>query len=199
MEIISYNELVDDAIFFNFLKTESLEVEQPASVNIWSDNWETSSNTLPYLLSNGKRFDGVNGEFYILFKNDVIVACGGVYISDFDQNIAIAGVRTWVSKEYRHLSLNKDYLLTEQKKWAIGKNMKIIALSFNEYNKNIIQIFKRNRLGEKTGRINSRNSKNMFYNGVNEVPFQVTIQHTPQWVIYEKIDENFNFDWTKLK
>jgi hypothetical protein len=80
----------------------------------------------------------------------------------------------------------------------MNKNIKMIALSFNEYNKNIIQIFKRNRLGEKPGRINSREPHNIFYSGLHEVNFPVTIQYTRQWIIYEKIDNTFNFDWSKL-
>jgi len=199
MKIVRYSDLADNAEFFNFLKSESLEIEQPASVNLWADNWESNVHTLPYILTNTKRFDSINGEFYIVYDNNKIIACGGVYISEFDPAIAIAGVRTWVGKDYRHLSLNKDYLLVEHKKWAVNINMKMIALSFNEYNKNIIQIFKRNRLGEKSGRINSREPKNIFYNGLNEVQFPVTIQYTPQWVIYEKIDDTFDFDWSTLK
>ena len=199
MKIIRYSELIDNIDFFNFLKTESLEVDQPAYVNLWAENWKTNAHTLPYILTKTKRFDGINGEFYILYDNNTIIACGGVYISEFNKDIAIAGVRTWVNKNYRHLTLTKDYLLVEHKKWAVGKNMKMIALSFNKYNKNIIQIFKRNRLGEKPGRINSREPKNMFYNGLNEVTMQVTIQYTPQWVIYETIDDTFEFDWLTLK
>jgi hypothetical protein len=199
MKIVHYSDLSDNSEFFDFLKTESLEVDQPACVNLWSKDWEINVHTLPYILTNTKRFDGINGEFYIIYNDDKIVACSGVYISDFSTDIAIAGVRTWVNKNYRHLTLNKDYLLVEHKKWAMDKNMKIIALSFNDYNKNIIQIFKRGRLGEKSGRINSRESKNLFYNGLCEVKFPVTIQYTPQWVIYEQLDSSFKFDWDTLK
>jgi len=199
MKITRYSDLNNNIEFFNFLKTQSKEIEQPASVNLWSEDWETNVHTLPYILTNTNRFDGTNGDFFILYDNDKIVACGGVYTSEFSKDIAIAGVRTWVAKEYRHLTLNKDYLLVEHKKWAIDRNMKMIALSFNEYNKNIIQIFKRGRLGEKPGRINSRKPIHLFYNGLHEVKFPVTIQYTPQWVIYEKLDENFDFDWSVLK
>ena len=199
MKIVHYSDLSDNSEFFDFLKTESLEVDQPACVNLWSKDWEINVHTLPYILTNTKRFNGINGEFYIIYNDDKIVACSGVYISDFSTDIAIAGVRTWVNKNYRHLTLNKDYLLVEHKKWAIDKNMKMIALSFNDYNKNIIQIFKRDRLGEKSGRINSRESKNLFYNGLCEVKFPVTIQYTPQWVIYEQLDSSFEFDWNTLK
>jgi hypothetical protein len=199
MKIIRYSELADNTDLFSFLKIESAEIDQPASINLWAEHWETNVHTLPYILTKTKRFDSINGEFYILYDNNTIIACGGVYVSEFSKDIAIAGVRTWVNKQYRHLNLNKDYLLVEHKKWALDKNMKMIALSFNEYNKNIIQIFKRNRLGEKAGRINSREPKHMFHNGLNEVTVPITIQYTPQWVIYEKIDDTFEFDWSTLK
>jgi len=201
MIIKNYNYIDQDEKddFFNFLKSESFEMNQPASINLWADDWESNVHTLPYILTKTKRFDGINGDFFILYDDDKIVACGGVYVSDFSKDIAIAGVRTWVKKDYRHLALNKDYLLVEHKKWAIDKNMKMIALSFNDYNKNIIQIFKRGRLGEKPGRINSREQKNMFYNGLQEVKFPVNIQYTSQWLIYERLDNSFEFDWDIIK
>jgi hypothetical protein len=199
MRIVRYTDLIDTTEFFSFLKTESHETTQPASVNLWADDWGNKNNTLPYLLTHTNRFDGVNGEFFILFDNDKIIACSGVYISEFNKNISLAGVRTWINKNYRHLTLNKDYLLVEHKKWCTNCKIKMIALSFNDYNKNIIQIFKRGRLGEKTGRTSSREPMHLFYNGLNEVSFPVTIQHTKQWVIYEKLDKDFEFDWSTLK
>ena len=90
-------------------------------------------------------------------------------------------------------------MLVEHKKWCINRNIKLIALTFNDYNKNIIQIFKRNRLGESNARVNKREPNNLFYNGIEEVEFPVIIQHTPQWVIYEKLDKSFNFDWATIK
>ena len=199
MKIIRYSELIDNIDFFNFLKAESLETSQPASINLWTENWQSDSHTLSYILTNTTRFNGVNGEFYILSDNGKIIGCSGVYISEFSKDIVIVGVRTWINKKYRHLGLNKDYLLVEQKKWATNRNAKIIALSFNEHNKNIIQIFKRNRLGEKPGRIKSREPKHIFYNGLLEINFPVTIQYTKQWVIYEKLDPNFEFNWISIQ
>jgi hypothetical protein len=199
MKIVRYSELVTNIEFFNFLKTESLEISQPASTNLWAEDPKSNCHTLLYILTNTTRFNGVNGDFHILYDNDKIVACSGVYISEFSKDVAIAGVRTWVNKEYRHLALNKEYLLAEQKKWAIAKNAKIIALSFNEYNKNIIQIFKRTRLGETSERIKNRKTKHMFYNGLQEVKFPVIIQYTKQWVIYEELNSEFTFDWNTIK
>jgi len=199
MQIKTYQKLQNKEQFIDFCQYESQLQEKDAKDNMWSDDWKNKSNTLPYILENTNRFDGINGEFFILFDGDTIVACGGVYGSAFNNQIALAGVRTWVKNGYRHLSLNKEYLLVEHKKWCVDRNIKLIALSFNDYNKNIIEIFKRNRLGEKNERINKREPKNLFYNGMEEVGFPVIIQYTPQWVIYEKLDKNFNFNWESVK
>jgi hypothetical protein len=180
--------------FFSFLKSTQ-QKKSPASVNMWNEQWKTKPETLPFLLENTKRFNGTNGEFHILYDNKIPIACGGVYISEFSKYIALVGVRTWVSDEYRHASILREFILPFQKKWCIENNIKIAALSFNEYNKNLIQVFKRRRLGESTDRLNSRQPHHLFFNGVNEVPYPVVIQYTSQWVIYEQLDLNFEFDW----
>jgi hypothetical protein len=184
--------------FFNFLKIEVTRSKDPAACNMWSDNWIFENNTLPYILERSARFKEPNGQFFILTHNEKIIGCSGVYESQFNPNIAIAGVRTWIDQDYRNNSINREYLLPAQKKWAEDKGYKIIALTFNDYNKNIIQIFKRNRLGEKNNRLGSREPYHLFYNGLNEVDFPVVIQHTPQWVIYEKLDPSWEYDWGNI-
>jgi hypothetical protein len=198
MQIKTYKSLEDKQQFLTFCKEQSLLDDNQSSVNMWSDD-VNNHHTLPYILENTNRFDGINGEFFVLFDGDKIAACGGVYLSDFSKQIALAGVRTWVNQDYRHLSLHRNYLLVEHKKWCVERQVKLVALSFNDYNKNIIEIFKRNRLGEKNNRINNREPKHIFYNGVEEVGFPVMIQYTPQWVIYESLDKDFLFDWTTIK
>lgn len=199
MLVVSYNNLKNKQDFLDFCKTQSLEKNKNASINMWNDDWENKPETLPYLLEKTTRFNDVRGDFFVVYHNNDIVACSGVYISNFHPLIGIAGVRTWVKKEYRHLALNKDFLLAEQKKWCLSNNLKIIMLTFNDYNKNIIQIFKRNRLGELNGRISSREPKHLFYNGLNEITFPVTIQYTKQWAIYEKLDLDWEFDWEGIR
>jgi len=199
MKVDIYRHLTDKEIFFNFCRVQSIEQNQSAAPNMWHHDWINNKHTLPYILEKTNRFDGNEGEFFIVWDNNAIVACGGVYISDFDSQIGIAGVRTWVKKEYRHLALNKDYLLAAHKKWCIEHQTKMVALTFNEYNKNIIQIFKRNRLGEKNGRMADRKPHHMFFNGLHEVPFAVDIQYTTQWVIYEKLDPDWDFNWSILQ
>jgi hypothetical protein len=183
--------------FFKFCLDCSLE-DQPAAKNMWEDDWYNKSHTLPYILEIEKRFINPNGEFFILFDNDHIIGCSGVYKSAFDSNISIAGVRTWTDKKYRHESINREYFFPAQKKWSIDNNIKIISLTFNDYNKNIIEIFKRKRIGEQIDRLTTRKPKHLFYSNFNQVPFLVNVQQTPQWVIYENLAD-YNFDWHSIR
>jgi len=187
---LNFDELCD------FCKIESFDVKQPASVNMWSKDWRVSNNTLPYILLNTDRFDSPNGQLYILRANSKIVGCSGVYISDFSSKICLAGVRTWINYKHRNNLLVREYFLPYQKQWAIKNNIPIIALSFNEYNKNIISIWSKQRLGEIRPK---RLPKHFGYNGVHVLEFPVIIQHTLQYVIYELLDPHFIFDWTTIK
>lgn len=180
--------------FFIFCKNQTEKSKDPAAVNMWG----SSTNTLSYLLTKTKRFKEPKGNFYILYDESQIAACGGVYISDFDINIGILGVRSYVIKEYRNNSLIRDYILPACKDWSVTNKLKILSLTFNDYNKNLIEIFKRRRLGD-TEKIKTREPKNLFYNNFNEVTFPVVIQNTKQWVVYEVLDSEYYFDWSKIK
>lgn len=199
MRIVAYNNLSisEKECFYSFLKSTQLE-SKPAGINMWHDYWVNKNNTLPFILENTDRFNSVNGEYHILFDGLTIVACGGVYISNFSQDVALIGVRTWVNKNYRNNSILREYLLPVQKSWCQENDIKIIALSFNDYNKNLIQVFKKRRLGETKERIKTRNPHHLFYSNFNEVQFPVIIQYTKQWIIYEKIDATINFDWDSI-
>jgi hypothetical protein len=197
MILKSYFDLTEKEIdqFYNFCQTVATTYDSPAAKNMWGDD----NNTLPYLLNNSDRFDYPNGDFSVLFDNGKVIACSGVYKSSFDSNVGIAGVRTFVIDEYRHLSLNREYFLVEQKKWCVDNGIKVIMLTFNEYNKNLIAVFKRRRLGESKDRCNTREPKHLFYNNFNEVQFPLNIQYTKQWAIYEKLDKDYNVDWEDIR
>jgi hypothetical protein len=180
-------------IFFKFLK--SIDTPDPASNNMCDDDGENKNYTLPYILEKTTRFKEANGEFHIVFDDDKIIACGGVYLSNFSQHIAIAGSRTWVDKKARNKLIMREVLLPRQKAWSIEQGSKLIAISVNEYNKNLLKPFKRIRLGEDKNRMTARQPHHLFYNGAIEVKFPVTIQYTKQWVLYEKLDPRFEFDW----
>lgn len=191
---ITFDQTIQED-FFKFCKEASLQ-NDPAAVNMWSDDWPVQSHTLPYILTNTNRYLSPNGEFFIILDNSKIIGCSGIYLSDFNSQIALAGCRTWINKEYRNKSLPREILLPAQKKWAQDCNASAVGLTFNEYNKNLINTWKRVRLGEQRS---PRESHHLFYSNFNEVDFSVTIQYTKQWVIYEKLDPTFNFDWTSIQ
>jgi hypothetical protein len=200
MRVSTYNNLsaVEKINFYSFLKSTQLE-SKPANTNMWHDEWSNAKHTLPFILNNTERFNNGNGVYHIVFDGETIVACGGVYISNFSQDVALIGVRTWVNKIYRNQSILREHLLPIQKSWCQEKNIKIIALTFNDYNKNLIQVFQKRRLGETKERITTRQPHHLFYNNLIKVEFPVVIQYTKQWVIYETLDSTFNFDWKSIE
>jgi hypothetical protein len=196
-KIISYQELTpnQNQTFFEFLREARNETTQPAHENMWDDDWNNNPSTLPYLLENTTRFT-IGGKYHIAFDGDNIIGCSGIYTSAFCPDLAIAGTRSWIKKEYRNLLLSREFLLPVEKAWAIENKFKAIAICFNDYNKNLIKLWHRIRLGEKR---TPRQSHHLFYNGVNELEFPVTIQYTKQWVMYEKLDPLFEFDWSTIR
>ena len=147
-----------------------------------------------YILENTNRFK-INGFYQVLFDDDKVIASGGGYASEFSNDIAILGTRTWIQKDHRHKLISREYLLPNEKKWAIENGFKAIMLTFNQYNKNLIKLWYRSRLGESRS---IRESRHFGFNGVTEIEFPVTIQFTKQWIIYEKLDEDFCFDWNSI-
>ena len=195
--ILAYSDMTlpQRDIFFEFLKEARKETTQPAHENMWDNDWKNKNNTLPYLLECTNRFTS-GGKYNVAFDGDQIVGCSGVYTSAFCSELAIAGTRTWIHKDYRNKSIAREYLLPAEKAWVIENNFKAIAICFNDYNKNLTKIWKRLRLGEKR---TPRQSHHMFFNGVNALEFPVTIQYTKQWIMYEKLDPSFDFDWDSMK
>lgn len=180
--------------FLNFCRTASKEIDEPAHRNMFSQNWNVDPNTLPYHIYVSNRFKK-NGNFFIGMINEEIIAASGVYVSEFDKNVAIGGVRSWVNKKYRGKFIIGRHLLPLQLFWAKEKKLKTIALTFNEYNKRLLPYFRRSGFGIKK----NRNVNSLFYNGLHEVSHPLTIQHTKQWAIYHKIDETYDPVWEKIK
>lgn len=196
-----YNQLTQEEKqrFFDFCRQASGEFGQPAAKNMWARNTFVKPWTLGYRLEKSDDFVEPKGNFYVLFDDDFVVACSGVYRSDFNDEIYIASVRSWIEKSYRNKLINKRFFLPTERKWAIDRGAKIITLSFNDYNRNIIEIFKRNRLGESNSRIGRRDETDLFYKNFNELEFPVIIHGSKQWICYEQLDQDFDFDWSQIR
>ena len=184
---------VDQALFFRFCKEAFIDVSMPAHANMWDDEWETATHTLPYLLEIEKRFE--HGKFCVLYHNKEIIGCSGVYQSDFSKDICLVGIRSWIHKAHRGKFLLGRYVYPEQIKWAKQHNYKHAVISFNDYNKDLRNVFLRNGLGI----VKNRQVDSLFYNGVNEVDFPVEIKYTKQWILYEKLDPTWEFDYSVIR
>lgn len=193
------SRLFDDeqfkASFFSFCKSAFEEKDHPAHTNMWDDNWDQNNNTLLYHLYVSKRLCCDTGETFILKKEDQMIAVSSIYVSPFDENVAIGGVRSWVNAEFRGRFMIGRHLLPLQLAWAKNKKLKTIALTFNEYNRDLIKYFKRTGFGIKK----NRNPNSLFHNGLHEVKFPINLQYTKQWAIYHKIDEEYCPDWENIK
>ena len=180
----------------NYCSNAFLEKSEPSYVNMYAPDWENNVVSLPYLIYCSDRFKNGNGDmFALLDQNDNICALSGVNISDFDHNVALGGVRTWLNKKLRGKFIVGWYLLPAHLAWAKGKGLKTIALTFNDYNKRLLPYFKRAGVGIRK----NRTPNSMFYNGQFHVDFPVVINYTKQWVIYHKIDEQYKPDWESIK
>lgn len=135
----------------------------------------------------------LNGTFHILMDDEQIIGCSGAYISNFSQDVALLGCRSWLIKEVRNKSYVRDLLLPAQRRWALTRGAKIVALSFNEHNKNLRELFLRGVVKRV-----KRDRTMMFYANINVLDYPVKIQHVPQWVIYEKFTD-WDFDWQSIR
>jgi hypothetical protein len=181
---------------FNFCKQAFEEKSQPSHTNMWHDDWENVTSTLPYLIYKGNRFTNNNGDMFILLNNsNKILGISGVNVSDFDANVALGGVRSWLNADLRGKFVIGRNFLPIHLKWAKDHAMKAMALTFNDYNKKLINNFKRSGLGIKK----QRNPDSMFYNGHHYVDFPVSINYTKQWVVYHKIDEEYHPNWESIR
>lgn len=181
--------------FLDFCRSAYHQKDDPAHVNMWSEDWQSNYETLPYHIFSSGRLCSDTGETFILKDDDKIIAVSSIYVSPFDDNISIGGVRSWVIKEHRGEFMIGRHLLPLQLKWAKHKDQKAIVLTFNEYNRRLLNYFRRSGFGIKK----KRNPDSLFYNGLHEVPFPINLQFTKQWAIYHKIDENYEPDWDLIK
>ena len=161
------------------------------SLNLWDGGWENKPHTLPYILKNTAQFSD-NGQLSMVFDDDILIAVGGVYVSDFSKDVALAGVRTWVDKKYRNQQIIRNFVLPANKQWVRQRQVPVIALTFNEYNKNLIKLFS---AGQKRY---TRQLHNIFAENFNVVDFPVIIRNTIQWVIYEQLGST-DFSWVTIK
>jgi len=181
--------------FFDFCKNAYQFKTDPAHINMWRDNWNEHPETLPYIIMLSTKFIHGKGEFFVLEIDGNIEAVSGIYRSEFDNLVAIGGIRSWVNERYRGNFLIGRHIMPYQVQWAKDNNYKTIALTFNEYNKKLINYFIRSGFGIKK----KRTERSLFFKGVYVLPYTLKIQNTEQWIIYDKLDQDYEPMWEKVK
>ena len=183
-----------------FCKECELELDKPAKENMEFTDWENKPNTLLYLLLKTNQFSKNNGIFSFLYDNDRIVASSGAYKSEFDENVVIGAVRAWKSSKFRGGYFIANNIMPYHLNWAKENNSKIFALTFNEYNYKLMRIMNRSEKYEK-----SRNShflfgskRPTFYQDMDVLPFTVLIKNTKQYVLYTKLDIDYEPKWPRI-
>ncbi len=188
--------LTHKEIILDYCKQAFAEKEQPGHANMWHDDWENQPATFPYLVYSSDRFKNGNGMMLLLLDNeDNILGTSGANVSEFDNNVVLGGVRTWLNKELRGQFIMGRYVLPHQLSWATTAGHKTLALTFNDYNKRLIPYFARSGLGIQK----KRKPGSLFYNGQYILDFPVTINYTKQWVIYHNIDDLYQPDWESIR
>lgn len=196
MQSIHYYDLNAEQknLFFEFLQRTHKNSPNPAYANMWHEQWHEKNNTLPFILEKTDRFK--NGLFQVLFDQGNIVGCSGAYTSEFSPEVAILGTRLFVCEEYRNQLVFREELLPRERAWAIKTKHRAVMLTFNEYNKNIMVLWFRTRLGKK---LDQRQPYHFGFNGLTKIDFPIKIQFTRQYAMYEKLDPTFSYDWNQIK
>jgi hypothetical protein len=198
MQVIEFSTLsipvkiLDDIV----LLCQQAEQEQtkPAYENMKVKDWETNTNSLLYILQKTSRFSKNQGMFSCLYDQEKLIAISGCYTCDWDTNVVIGGVRAWVVPEYRARYLQSLYLLPAQKRWALENKCAVFALTFNDYNKKLMNIITRSGKYQNKAKKGVGHTRPEFYDNFVLLPKKVIIQYTPQWVIFEKLRE-YSVNW----
>ena len=133
----------------------SLAADERLAPNWLPDDWESKTSSLFYLLHREGRFSEGRGRFFLLYDQDRLVACSGVYLSAWSNQVAVGGVRTFTHPRYRMAFAREtgkfyhsDILLPWQFEWARRQGCVAFALSFTEESKTLLEFLRRIGRGE---------------------------------------------------
>lgn len=183
-----------------FCETVEQEKSKPAWENMAFTDWQNKPQTLLYVLLKTNRFTENKGVFSFLYDNNIIVASSGAYISDFDPQVVIGGVRAWKLNTLRGGYYISKNIMPIHEDWAVKNNAKVFALTFNEYNFELMQ--KMNRSGQWERARKSRflfgSLRDTYYQDMNVLPYKVLIQQTVQHVLYKNLIDGYSPSWPKI-
>lgn len=183
----------------SFCEKAGSENKHDAAINMQVHEWQNQPQSLLYLLCIEKRFHSTRGGLFLLISDNEIIALSGYYKADFNDQIYIMGVRSWVLKPYRLNLLIADYLLTSQFEKIKTFKAKMAIITFNESTKAFADLIQRTN--------KNLHIENKFFFGKNYpkiyedmvlVDFPVNIKKTKQWILIKKLSD-IEFDWNTLR
>lgn len=182
-----------------FCRIAGQESKHPASVNMDSSNWKTNKASLLYLLLIEGRFKKSNGGLYCYYEQDEIIAVSGFYKSDFDPDIYLCGVRSWVLKKYRLNLLLTEKIIPLQLEEISKRTGKAAVISFNDSTKSFAKLVERsNKSPESKIKLFFGNRYPKMYEDMIFHEKPVIIKNTKQWILVKYLQPH-PFDWSSLE
>jgi len=162
------------------------------------NDWENKPHTLLYVFLKTERFNKDQGGLVLLYDNNTLLGVSGYNVSHFNSEVYILGARTLIDKNHRHKLLMSNYFIPIQID-LVKDQAKMVVFLFDQHNKfNLYDIFVSGKLN-----LFLKNKFDEFahiWHNLKHVEFPIRIfPNTLHNVLYIKIDENFMFDWEKLR
>jgi len=169
--------------FCNYSKKDTL----PGAENLDTDDWESKTHTLLYLIYKEKRYDNFGSGYIGLEFNGKLISGAGYYPLDIDKNIVNVNSRYYTIPEHRSKLFQGNYILPAIFS-EIADIYKIALFGFNDYNlwlRNLLLRINHGKaawLGKKTP---------IVYKGWLELKDPIIIKNTTQYCLYKIFDSNY--------
>lgn len=182
----------------NFCLKAETENKHAAATNMQATNWKNNNSSLLYLLLKEKRFNSDKGSLQLLYENNELVALSGFYQSDFDSDIYIMGVRSWVLKEHRFNLLIATQILPYQIAKIKERHGQAAVITFNETTRSFAKLIERsNKNPEAKLKFFFGENYPEIYKDMTLWPNPVRIKGVKQWILIKTLKSN-TFDWSSI-
>lgn len=176
--------------------------DRTAAINMSLCDWKNQSHTLMYKLRVEKIYD--TGGYGLYMKDGVPVAGSGYYVSDLNEHVFSTATRAYTVEGVKdNFNYIQGKIWHDQLDILRKTNCKIALMSFNEYNKGLV---------EKSIKINdpANWSTSFCENGIwyrkpgkriqplKAVPFPVYFNYVKQYIIYTVFDKDFEKEFLNI-
>jgi hypothetical protein len=176
----------DTGLLEEFCRASELD-DNPASVNMHYENWETRPETLMHQIYKQKVYDGDRAGYHCILHKDKIVSGSGFYPLEQDKNIVVAPVRTYAiptkSLHRKILYMVNAAMISRPRYPSMG--YKASVHFYNSYNNNLMSKMK--EWNEK-GRTRFMEATETFF----EFESSVYYKYTKQNCLYQLFDKDYN-------